>query len=68
MHKDNKAWLAVFFPNKACTRGVPEMHKYHVPCVWTRSTRANKDAVKGHHKRGLCGCSFFSVFEYMDIV
>ena len=39
------------------------MHKYHVPCGWTRSTSASKDAVKGHHKRGCvdayCGCLSF---------
>ena len=50
--------------SKACTRGVPETHKYHVPCGWTWSTRASKDAIKGHHKRGLCGCLLWMLFLF----
>ena len=45
------------------------MHKYHVPCGWTRSTRASKDAVAGHHKRecvdACCGCLSFLFVDGM---
>ena len=49
-----------------CTRGDLGTHKYHVPCGWTQSTRASKDTVKGHHKKGICVDAkldaFFSFF------
>ena len=41
----------------ASLRRAPEVfqrHKDHVPCGRTRSTRASKDTVKGHHKKGIC--------------
>ena len=34
--------------HQRCSR----MHKDHGPCERTRSTRASKDTVKGHHKKG----------------
>ena len=38
------------------------MRKYDVPCGWTRSTRASKDTVKGHHKRGYVWMLIVDVF------
>ena len=38
------------------------MHKDHGPCERTRSTRASKDTVKGHHKKGICVDAKLDVF------
>ena len=64
-----------FYFRGATLRLAPEVFQrrtstmYHIPCGWTRSTRASKDAVKGHHKRGsvdaYCGCLSFLFLDGM---
>ena len=39
-----------------------KMHKDHGPCERTRGTRASKDTVKGHHKKGICVDAKLDVF------
>ena len=35
-------------------RRCSKTHRDLGPCERTRSTRASKDTVKGHHKKGIC--------------